>query len=90
MSAPRQPLPILRGQERAEIPLRFALKLRLHLGMVRLSIAQAAEKSGVKHDRMEDLLSGKHKPLAADLLRVMYGLGIAFEPEDCEERGLSI
>lgn len=90
MSALRQPQSILRGQERVELPLRFALKLRLHLDMTRQSVAQAAEKSGVKHDRMEDLLSGKHKPLAADLLRVMYGLNIAFEPEDCEERGLSI
>lgn len=90
MNDQRQPRPILRGQQPAELPLRFALKLRLHLDMTRQSVSQAAEKSGVKAERMEDLLSGKHKPLAADLLRVMYGLGIAFEPQDCEERGLSL
>ena len=72
------------------IPLRFALKLRLHLQMARLTVAQAAEKSGVKTERMEDLCAGVHQPLAADVLRVSYGLGIAFEPEDFEQRGLSL
>lgn len=90
MSPRSQPLPILRGNHPSEIPLRFGLRLRLHLETVHLSVAQAAEASGVSAERMEDLLEGKNHPLAADVLRVMYGLGIYFKPEDFTERGLSL
>lgn len=90
MTRQLQPRGIDRGNESVEIPLRFALKLRLHLDMKRLSVAQAAEKSGVTKERMEDILSGAHKVEAPDLLRVMYGLGIYFEPEDFLERGLDL
>lgn len=90
MSQSSQPREILRRNGAAPHPLRFALKLRLHLQMSRLTVAQGAEKSGVSNSRMEDLCAGAHCPLAADVLRVSYGLGIAFEPEDFEERGLSL
>lgn len=85
-----QPRPMPRGLEPAEIPLRFALKLRMHLDMKRLTVAQAAEKVGVTKERMEDILSGAHQTETPDILRIMYGLGIYFEPEDFLERGLPI
>lgn len=90
MSSTSQPQRIARGHEPVEVPLRFALKLRMHLDMKRLSVAQAAEKSGVTKERMEDILAGVHKTEAPDVLRIMYGLGIYFEPDDFLERGLEI
>lgn len=90
MSQLNQPQRIPRGHEPAEIPLRFALKLRMHLDMKRLTVAQAAEKAGVTKERMEDILAGVHKTEAPDVLRIMYGLGIYFEPDDFLQRGLDL
>lgn len=73
-----------------QIPLRFALKLRLLLDMKGLTVAMAAQKVGVTKERMEDLLSGAHAPLAPDTIRLVNGLGIHFLPTDFEERGLSL
>lgn len=43
-----------------------------------------AEKIGVTVDRMENLLSGKHEPKAADTVRMERGLEIQFEADDFE------
>lgn len=47
-----------------------------------------AEEAHLSADRMEYLLSGKHQPLVADILRIMKYLVIRFEPEDFEGEGV--
>ena len=76
-------------QGRNEImTLKFAGKLDLFRRMKGWTIREMAEKVHISVDRMEYLLTGKHQPLAADILRIMKYLDITFEPEDLEEEGV--
>lgn len=87
MPTTRQPRRISSGIEGVMRTLKFGGKLDLYRRMHRLSISQLAEKVGVKYERMEDLLEAKHQPRAADVIRIMNGLNIFFEPEDFEQEG---
>lgn len=64
--------------------LKFRDKLDLFRRMKSLKVGDLANLCGLTADRMEDILEGKHAPCAADVLRIMAGLGITFEPEDFE------
>ena len=65
-------------------PLNFGVKLDTFRRMKRLSISQLAEKVGVPHERMENLLAGEHEPRAGDIVRIERRLDIYFDPEDFE------
>lgn len=68
--------------------LKFAAKLDLYRRMKKWTIKHMAEICHISADRMEYLLTGRHQPLAADILRIMKYLDITFEPEDLEEEGV--
>lgn len=67
-------------------PLIFVVKVREYLRLKRLSFAEAAKKSGMTHDRFEDIMTGEHEPRGSDTLRICYGLDIWPEPESLENR----
>ena len=64
--------------------LNFRVKLDLYRRMKRMTISALAEKIGVPHDRMENLLAAEHEPRGGDVVRIERALDIYFEPEDFE------
>lgn len=68
--------------------LKFAAKLDFYRHMKGWTIKEMAEICHISADRMEYLLTGKHQPLTADVLRIMKNLDIKFEPKDFEEEGV--
>lgn len=71
-------------------PLRFAVVLRVIVERRGQTWNEAAKLCGIPSERMEKLASGQHQPLAADAARLSKGLGIIWDPEDFEVRGLSL
>ncbi len=65
-------------------PLKFAEKLNSYRLMKGLTIAGLAAHVKVDADTMERLLAGKNAPSAKNLVKIMTGLGVVFEPEDFE------
>lgn len=68
--------------------LKFAGKLDVFRRMKGLTIAELAALVKVDPDTMERLLAGRNAPNAANLIRIMNGLGVTFEPEDFEQEGI--
>lgn len=64
--------------------LKFSGKLDTFRRLKGWTIRQSAEKIGVTPDHLEYILSGKHEPLAGDIVKIERRLGIQFEPEDFE------
>lgn len=67
--------------------LKFACKLDVFRRLKGLTIVAMARKCDVDEDTMERLLSGRNAPNASNLLKIMRGLEITFEPTDFEEEG---
>ncbi len=65
-------------------PLKFAGKLDDFRRMKGLTIARLSAIVGVDADTMERLLSGQNAPNAKNLIKIMRGLEVTFEPEDFE------
>jgi transcriptional regulator with XRE-family HTH domain len=70
--------------ERPVNTLKFSGKLQTFRAMKGWTIRETAEKIGVSADHLEYLLTGKHQPLAGDVVRIERRLGVIFEPEDFE------
>lgn len=68
-------------------PLNFGEKLKLFRRMRKMSMAEAARKTGVTPERYEDIEEAMHEPRAGDILRIMRGLDIFFDPEDFDQEG---
>lgn len=64
--------------------LKFAEKLDSFRRMKNLTIANLSAIVGVDADTMERLLAGRNAPNAVNLVKIMRGLDIVFEPEDFE------
>ncbi len=64
--------------------LKFSGKLQTFRAMKGWTISQTAEKVGMTADHLEYLLTGKHEPLAGDIVKIERRLGVQFEPEDFE------
>jgi transcriptional regulator with XRE-family HTH domain len=65
--------------------LKFAEKLNSFRLMKNLTVAQMSAIVRVDPDTMERLLAGRNAPNAVNLVKIMRGLEIVFEPEDFEE-----
>ena len=74
------------GYERESLMrlLKFRDKLDIYRRLKGLKVRDLAELTGIERDRMEDIYEGTHAPRAADVLRIMRGLQINFQPEDFE------
>lgn len=68
--------------------LKFRDKLAIYRELRSLKIGEMAKLCGLKPERMEDILEGTHAPHPADVLRIMRGLDIKFEPGDFEQEGM--
>lgn len=84
MSEVRQPEPFSRCVGCAVNALKFSGKLQTFRMMKGWTIRQMAEKVGMTADHFEYVLTGKHEPLAGDIIKIERRLGVQFEPEDFE------
>lgn len=69
--------------------LKFSGKLNTFRRMKGWTISFMAEKVGMASDHLEYLLTGKHEPLAGDVVRLERKLEIQFEIEDFEPEVIS-
>lgn len=80
-----QPQPFFCRAECAMRSLKFSGKLQTFRAMKGWTIRQTAEKIGMDVDHFEYILTGRHEPLAGDIIKIERRLGVQFEPEDFEE-----
>ena len=79
-----QPESFSSPRECPSMTLKFSARLNNFRRLKGWTICAMAEKIGMSADHLEYLLTGKHVPLALDIVKIERRLEIQFEPEDFE------